>query len=153
MSFSGDKTIRRNGMRSMAASSCGYAPCPLNLRQTSFHLATFIRILQAADLLGGNDILTLNEAADVLARRDVLESDIDRHLAKQRDTGADQHWNASDDEPMNEPSSKKSLNGDPAIYVNVPNPAGGKPRHDFRWCPRHVLHDGPGRSRSQRVTA
>ena len=104
-------------------------------------------------VLGGNDILTLNEAADVLACRDVLESDIDRHIAKQRDTGADQHWNARDDEPMNEPSSKKSLDGDPAIYVNVPNPAGGKPRHDFRWCPRHMLHYGLGRSRSQRVTA
>jgi hypothetical protein len=32
----------------MAASSCGYAPRPLNLRQTSFHLATFILILLVA---------------------------------------------------------------------------------------------------------
>ena len=58
---------------------------------------------------GDNDILALNEAADVLACRDVLESDVARHLAKQRDPGADQHWNARDDEPMNEPGSKKSL--------------------------------------------
>src|SRR5580765_296762 len=104
-------------------------------------------------VLGGIDILTLNEAADVLPRRHVLESDIAWQLAKQRDTGADQHWNASDNEPINEPSSKKPLNGVPAIYVNVPNPAGGKPRHDFRRCPRHMLHHSLGRSSSQRLIA
>ena len=83
----------------------------------------------------------------------MLESDIARQLAKQRDTGADQHWNPGDNEPMNEPSSKKPLNGVPAIYLNVPNPAGGKLRHDFRRCPRHVLHHSLGRSRRQRVSA
>ena len=41
------KIIRRSGNRRMAASWCGYAPRPLNLLQTSFHLATFIQIFYA----------------------------------------------------------------------------------------------------------
>ena len=41
--------IRRSGKRSMTASSCGYVPRPLKRLQTSFHLATLIRLLSEAD--------------------------------------------------------------------------------------------------------
>src|SRR3954464_6678662 len=51
-----------------------------------------------------NQIFALNEATGVVARRDVRESDIVRQRAKERNPGAYQHWNAGDDEPLNEPS-------------------------------------------------
>ena len=51
------------------------------------------------------------------------------------------------------PASKKPLNGDPAIHVNMPDAASGKLRHDFGRIPRHTLHHGPGRSGGERASA
>src|SRR5262245_3117473 len=95
-------------------------------------------------LLAGDRIFTLNEAAGVVARCDVLESDIARCGAKERDSGADEHGNACDNESLNKSGLKKPLDSDPAIHVNMPDAASGKLRHDFRRIPRHTLHHSPG---------
>src|SRR5262249_54557095 len=90
--------------------------------------------------LNSNRILTLNEAAGVLSRRDVLEGDIALCNTKERDPGADEHGNACDNEALNEPGLKESLNCDSAIHVNMPDATSGKLRHDFSRIPRHMLH-------------
>ena len=86
-------------------------------------------------LLAGNLILTLNETARVLPRPDVLEDDVARYSAKQRNPGTDEDRNASDNKALNEPGLKKPLNGDPAIHVNVPDAASSKLRRDFKRIP------------------
>src|SRR4030095_12432195 len=95
-------------------------------------------------LLVGNRILTLNEAAGVVARRDVRESDIARCCSKERDSGADEHGNACDNESLNKSGLKKPLDSDPAIHVNMPDASSGKMRHDFGRIPRQTLHHSPG---------
>ena len=62
---------------------------------------------------GANDILTLDEAARVLARRDVRERDVARQRAKQRHAVTNEHRHAGDDQALDEPGLKKPLNGDP----------------------------------------
>src|SRR5262245_40986211 len=104
-------------------------------------------------LLTGNRIFTLNEAAGVVARRDVLESDIARCGAKERDSGADEHGNACDNESLNKSGLKKPLDSDPAIHVNMPDAASGKLRHDFGRIPRHTLHHSPGGGGKERPGA
>src|SRR5215475_6683203 len=94
-------------------------------------------------LLNGNRILTLNEAAGVLARRDVLEGDIALCDAKERNTVADEYGNARDNEALNESGLKKPLNRNPAIHVNMPDVASGKLRNDFGRIPGHALHHSP----------
>jgi len=80
-------------------------------------------------LSDGNQILTLDEATRVLARRDMLERNVTLERAKQWNPGTDQHGNARDNEPLNEPSLEKPLNRDPAIDVDVPDAARSKPGH------------------------
>src|SRR5215813_7843803 len=104
-------------------------------------------------LLTGNRIFTLNEAAGVVARRDVLENDITLCCAKERDPGADEHGNACDNESLNKSGLKKPLDSDPAIYVNMPDTANGKLRHDFRRIPRHTLHQSPSGGGRERAIA
>jgi hypothetical protein len=70
-------------------------------------------------LLCDNDILALDKPTGVRSRPDVPEGDVARHSAKERNSGADEHRNAGDDEALNEPRLKKALNGYPAIHVNV----------------------------------
>src|SRR5262249_51183934 len=89
-------------------------------------------------------IFTLNEAAGVVARRDVLESDITRCCAKERDPGADEHGTACDNESLNKSGLKKPLDSDPAVYVNMPDTASCKLRRDFGRIPRHTLQHSPG---------
>src|SRR5262245_21475861 len=102
-------------------------------------------------LLVGNRILTLNEPAGVVARCDVLESDIARCCAKERDPGADEHGNACDNESLNKSGLKKPLDSDPAIYVNMSDAASCKLRHDFGRIPRHTLHHSPGGGGKERA--
>jgi hypothetical protein len=85
--------------------------------------------------LDGHLILTLNQAAGILARRDVGESDIVLYGAKKRDPGTDEHGNACDDEALNEPGPEKPLDGDPAIHVNMLDAAGGKLGQNVGWLP------------------
>src|SRR5437773_12536388 len=95
-------------------------------------------------LLGGNTILTLDQAAGVVARRDVLKSDVPRHCTEKRNAATDEHGNARDDETVNEPGLKKPLNRDPAIHVDMPDTPSCKLRHDVGGSPRHSLHHTPG---------
>src|ERR1035438_6238715 len=104
-------------------------------------------------LSGGNHILTLDEAAGVLPRPDVSEDDVARYSAKERNTGADEHWNASDNEALNKPGLKKPLNSDPAVHVNVPNAASSKLQNDFGRSPSHALHHSPVRGGGERASA
>src|SRR5262245_32265573 len=104
-------------------------------------------------LLAGNRIFTLNEAADVVTRRDVLENDIARCGAKERDSGADEHGKACDNESLDKSGLKKPLDSDPTIYVNMPDAASCNLRHDFRRIPRHTLHHSPGGGGMERVRA
>ena len=96
-------------------------------------------------LLGGNKILTLDQAAGVVARRDVLKRDVPRHCTEERNAATDEHGNARDDETVNEPGLKKPLNRDPAIHVDMPDTPSCKLRHDVGGSPRHSLHHSPGR--------
>src|SRR4029434_7531982 len=66
-------------------------------------------------------ILSAHEAAGIRTGHDVREGDIALDGAKERDPGSDEHGNACDDEPPDEPGLKKPLNGDPAIHVDVPD--------------------------------
>ena len=79
----------------------------------------------------GNYIFTLDKTARVLARRDMLERNVTLERAKQWDPGTDQHGNARDNEPLNEPRLEKPLNRDPAIDVDVPDAARSKPCDDL----------------------
>src|SRR5262245_61700780 len=88
-------------------------------------------------------ILTLNETAGVLARRDVLEGDIALCGAKERDPGADEYGNASDNKASNESGLKKPLDSDPTIYVNMSDAACGKLRHNLGRGAGHPLHHSP----------
>ena len=83
----------------------------------------------AKRLLDANQILTLDKTARVLARRDMGERNVTLERAKQWNPGTDQHGNARDNEPLNEPGLEKSLNRDPAIDVDVPDAARSKPGH------------------------
>ena len=104
-------------------------------------------------LLDGNLILALDEAAGVLPCPDVLEDDVARYRAKERNPGTDEDRNASDNEALNEPGLKKPLNGDSAIHINVPDAASRKLRHDFGRSPRHPLHHSPERGGGERASA
>src|SRR6266496_5872681 len=86
-------------------------------------------------LLGGNKILTLDQAAGVVARRHVLKRDVPRHCTEERNAATDEHGNARDDETVNEPGLKKSLNRDPAIHVDMPDTPSCKLRHDVAGAP------------------
>ena len=96
-------------------------------------------------MLDGNQVFALNEAADVLACRHVLEGNIARPRTKEGNSGTDQHWDTGNNDALNETGLKKPLNGDPAIDVNVPDAARGKLRRDVGRSSRHALHDGSGR--------
>src|SRR3989441_1785954 len=106
-----------------------------------------------AAVSSGNHVLTLDEAAGVLARHDVLERDIALQRAKERDPGTDQHRNAGDNEALNQPSLKKPLNWDPAIHINMLDAAGGKLRHDDGRSPRQPLHYRAERRSGERASA
>src|SRR2546429_7002757 len=104
-------------------------------------------------LLGGNNILALDEAARVLSRGDVLKRNITLNRTEQRDAATDEDGNACDDETLNEPGLKKLLNRDPAIHVNVSDAANCKLRHDVRRRPGHSLHYSFRRYGSERTSA
>ena len=76
--------------------------------------------------LGDNHILALNEAAGVLTRLDMFEFDVVRQLSKQRDAFAYQHRYARDGYALYEPRSKKTLDCNPAVHVDMPDAASGK---------------------------
>jgi len=67
-------------------------------------------------VFGADDILTLNEAAGVVACRDVRESDIDRQIAKQRDADAMREVEIARD--TREPKVMRKSGFEPLRYFN-----------------------------------
>src|SRR4051794_32050215 len=96
--------------------------------------------LQYNDVLDGNIILALNQAAWIVPSRYVMETDIVRQGAEERNTGANEHGNARNNETLNKPGLEKPLNGDPAIHISMPDAASIKLRHDFSGIPRHMFY-------------
>jgi hypothetical protein len=103
-------------------------------------------------LLGSHHVLALHKAARVLTRRHVREQDIVLQYAKEWNPRSNQHGDACDDEPLNEPSPKKPLNRNPAIYVDMLEAASGNLQHDLGRSTRHVLHDCTRRRSGERAT-
>ena len=87
-----------------------------------------------------NTILALDEAAGILARRDMPKRHVVRQGAEERNPGANEHGNARDDQAVDEPGRKEALDRDPAIHVHVLEAAGGKLGDDVGRSPRQVLH-------------
>src|SRR5437773_4283343 len=54
------------------------------------------------DRSGRDSVLALHHAARIFSRRDVVEPDVARHGAKERDARADEHRHARDDEPLDQ---------------------------------------------------
>ena len=104
-----------------------------------------------ADPSANDHIFTLDEAAGVLARPDVFEDDVMRYCSKEQNASPDEYWNSSNDEALNQPSLKKSLNSDPAVNVNVSEAASLKLSHDFGGSPRLMLDNSPGRHEGEGV--
>ena len=61
-------------------------------------------------LLGGNNVLALDEAAGVVARGDVFKRDVALYCAEEWDPATDEDGNARDYQAVNEPGVKKPLN-------------------------------------------
>jgi hypothetical protein len=80
-------------------------------------------VLRSHRPLHDNLVLAFDKTTGVLVRCDVPESDIVCQGAKQRNPAANEHGYARDREALNEPSLKKTLDGDPAIYVRMPESA------------------------------
>ena len=104
-------------------------------------------------LLGSHHVLALHKAARVLTRRHVREQDIVLQRAKEWNPRSDQHRDARDDEPLNEPRLKKPLNRYSAIDVDMFEATSGEQQHDLAWSARQVLNDCTRRRGGERATA
>src|SRR5262245_59965554 len=93
-------------------------------------------------------VLALDQAARIGPRRDVTKSNVLRQGREQRNTLADQHRNASDDETIDKPGPKESLNRDATVDVEVLGPARGKCGPDLRRGAAHLLHHASARRRA-----
>ena len=91
-------------------------------------------------------ILTLDQSAGVLPGPDVPEYDVALQRAEKRNAGTDENGYARDDKALHESGPKKSLNGDPAVHVDMSYAAGEKLRDDLDRFPRHPLDHRTGRS-------
>src|SRR3984893_1842354 len=87
-------------------------------------------------------ILAFDQPTCVLLRPDMLECDVMRKGTKQRNTAADQHRDARDRQPLNEPRPQEPLDGQAPIDVDMLNATGSKLRDDLRRSSRHSLHLG-----------
>lgn len=92
-------------------------------------------------VLGGNLVLTLDQASPILSRRDVLQRDIVGERTEEGASGANQYWHAGDHESLDAPGAEEALNRDAAIHVRVANPPGIKLDHNVGWFPGHALYD------------
>ena len=85
--------------------------------------------------LGGKLVFGLHQSTGVLLRVNVPQGDIVFHWAEQRDPGADEDGNASNNEALNEAGLKKPLNRDPTINVGMPKAPRVKPGNDRHRIP------------------
>ena len=92
-------------------------------------------------MLCQNFVLALDETARVLLRLYVLEHDVARRRAKERDPTTNDHRNARNGQALNEPSPQKRLDCNAAINVRMSKAAPCERRYDLFWRPRHPLYD------------
>ena len=94
------------------------------------------------DLLRGNSIFALHQTARIMSSGDVFKPDITRQRTEKRNAVTDEHRNPRDNEPLNKPSSEKSLNGYAAIYINVLEAASIELRDDLGWVTGQMFDYG-----------
>jgi hypothetical protein len=61
----------------------------------------------------------------------MTEQNVMRQAAEERDTLSNEHRDTSDDEALNKPCAKESLNRDAAVYIEMLGTTGGKLRDDL----------------------
>ena len=76
-----------------------------------------------------------------VASGNMLEADVAREGAEERDSVANEHGNPRDDEPLDEARGQEPLDGDAAVNIKVLGAASGESRKDVRRRPGHLLHD------------
>ena len=99
-----------------------------------------IPAIGALGALGDNLILTLNQAARVVPRRNVMEPHVAREGAEERNSVSNEHRHPSDDETLNEPRAQEPLNRDPTVDVKVVGTTRSELRNDLGRRPRHPFN-------------
>jgi hypothetical protein len=92
-------------------------------------------------------VLTLHQAVLELQRFEMAQPDVVRKWSEQRDAGADKDGNLRDDQLVNQALAKETLDGLPAINVQVPESTFRETPDYFPWRRRHNLdpaRDGVG---------
>jgi len=97
-------------------------------------------------------VLGLNQATRKVPGRDVTKPNVPLQAPEERNSVSDEHRHARDDESVNEPGLEKSLNGDSAIHVNMPDAARVKPVCDFGRVTGHMLDYRPARDGRERAS-
>src|ERR1035437_9829616 len=106
-----------------------------------------------ARLLGGKVIFALNQAARIMPRGYVTQSNVARQGAKKRNPVPNEDRHASDDKALNEPRAQESLNRDSAVYVDVAGTAGSKLRQNVSRRSSHLFHNSASCGQIDVVTA
>jgi hypothetical protein len=78
-------------------------------------------------------VFALHQATGKAARCDMAHANIVGKLSEQRDAAADQDWNTSDDQSLDEFCAKKPLNRQTTVNVCVTNATRIEFRRDLRW--------------------
>jgi len=98
----------------------------------------------------GNAMLAKGEVAKAAAhyqkalelQPNVAEAHIAQQRAEQGNSVSDENRHSGDNQPLNQPCAKKTLDGNATIDVKTMGPGGRKSRNNFRRRTGHLLH-GP----------
>ena len=85
-------------------------------------------------------VLGLHQAAWIVTRRHMAETNVVLQRSEQRDALANQHGNASDYQALNEAGAQKALDCFAAIDVQVGRAGCGEPRNDVGRIPVHLFY-------------
>ena len=88
-----------------------------------------------------------------MSGRDVLKADVVLKGTKNRNARADDDWNPSDSDPIDQAGSKKRLNGPPTVDVHVLDVPLRQVRDDLLGCTGDMFYHGTGRSGRQGTSA
>src|SRR5712691_2694412 len=99
-------------------------------------------------MLGANMVLALNQAARIVPGRDVIEPNVARQGAEERNSVSNEHRHAGDDETLNEPCAQEPLNRYPTVDVEVVKTPSRELRNDLIRGPGH-LFDNASAERGQ----
>jgi hypothetical protein len=73
---------------------------------------------KARERESGRDVVFgLDQAALEVASGNMLEADVAREGAEERDSVPDEHGDARDDEPLDKSGGKEPLNGNPTVNI------------------------------------